>query len=230
MRRAVDGHGSEALAAVAVQVLDADRGLGRGAAADAAERHRPARAATDVADARAAAAPGARQRPRAVRHGRRLGLGRSLAGPRGPRPGARVRRPVDVVLHRDRGAREGERQPHVGAAHQVARDPAVAHVDGAVAEGQDVVGLRRVRVGARVCEHLPGRPRPRQRRRRAVHVVVGVPARELGAEHVVGPLPLQDRGRLDRVFPEIRRLGHREVVGAELVDAESVGSLHRKHR
>ncbi len=141
------------------------------------------------------------------------------------RPRADIRRPVDVVLHRHRGPGEGQGQPHVRAAHEVARDPAVAHVDGVAAEGQDEVGLRGIRVGARVGECLPGRPRARQRRRRAVHVVVGIPARELRAEHVVRSLALQDRRGLDRIGPEVRRARYGEVVGAKLIDAKPIRSL-----
>lgn len=232
-RPAVDRHVGVARVAVAIGEADAHGGegaVGRGAA--------HARDGDDAVDVAANVAGGASGRAAAARDDagaaaqlRDLALvGVDVAGglPGGAGRGG-VGDPGVPVLERDGGARDVERQPDVGAGLQVGRHPAVAQVHdvAAVAVGEDVGGLRRVRVAALVGKGLPAAPGARDGRRRAVDVVVGVPAGELGPKHVVGAVALEHGGRLDAFAPQVRRrvVGKAEVVVCQTVDAQAVFAL-----
>lgn len=119
-------------------------------------------------------------------------LGFGGAGGCGAR--ARVDKPVYLVFQGGGGAGDGEREPHVRAAHEVGADPAVAHVHEGVADGEDEGGLRGVGVGAAVGEFLPAGPWAGEGGSGAVVVVVGVPAAELRGEHEVDAVLLDDGG------------------------------------
>lgn len=222
---AIDAGVSVAGGLVAVEEGDADGGEAGGVAADALESHGSAVRPTNVPRGAAARARAARHVAGVAAVGRGLGLVRRRLGRLGPRRLRDVGDPGGALGHGDIGTVDLERQPHVRAGGEVARDPAVAEVDGAgagVAERQHEGGLGVVGLATVAGELAPGRPGAAvQTVRDGVDVIVGVPARQVAAEDVVAAVALDEGGGLDGRGPEVDVGVDLEEVVREAEEAET---------
>ena len=192
LRLAIHTHIRDPLAPIPVHVLDSDTRPSRNPALDITKNHSPRVRTTNIARRLTTRARRARKHARVIIQARGLAFILVLGRSRARCARTRVQHPVHSVLERRGGPGDGERQPHIRAPHQVIADPSVAHVHEVVAYRQHKRGLACVGVGAAVGELFPCGPRPGQRGRGGVIVVVGVPARQLRGEHEVDTVFLDD--------------------------------------